>query len=312
MHSEKIDFGPNFGEVSLYQLSFEATNKQCAHDAASTSDDDQTGLMVYAGAPVAVRHMHVWRHLLAGKHIIELGCGVGAVSLVGCSTSMESIRGLCLTDGNIKPLVIARDNIQLMYGTNPPMCDKISCEVLLWGNSACIDALKVLRGDRSKDSGGAFDIVLGCELMYYNTDIVQLLDTVLGLTNNGGVFIHCHVFRKNGQATEMIHYFERFGWSTFELNHRLFLAPEELHDHPEWYKVRCLISGPSALVKGLCEGNEVISSRLNSWCPLAEDPPSFDDDDDEDDEDVDEEEISKKSGGARKGGGTAMRSLFAS
>ena len=47
------------------------------------------------------------------------------------------------------------------------------------------------------------DIVIGCELLYYRTNIEELLSTVLALVPHG-LFIHAHIFRRRGRRIQLI------------------------------------------------------------------------------------------------------------
>jgi hypothetical protein len=122
--------------------------------------------------------------------------------------------------------------------------------VLKWGNA--IDTEEVLELCRSTvDSttrSGFFDVVLGSELMYFNTDVGEIVDTVLSLTNKTGLFVHAHVFRARGQELSIIKLFGEHSWATLEVPCTEYITKEELDQHVEWRRVRMLVSGPVAAI----------------------------------------------------------------
>jgi SAM-dependent methyltransferase len=216
---------------------------------------------------------------------------------------------LVLTDGNAETVEIASENVKEFV----KICNrhKVKTETLLWGNSDNTKELLSKCGPKtnaeagtsscttrttsasleeiSSDIGcrGHFDIVIGCELMYYRTDPRELLSTVLDLTNRNGLFIHSHVLRRLGQGQTMIDFLAAAGWDTLEIPVVDFISKEELGHHPEWYSVRCLISGPKELIaKMIEESNSIRSSstrsRQSKWKIFVEDVPDIVDESDED------------------------------
>lgn len=146
-------------------------------------------------------------------------------------------------------------------------------------------------------SAKPFDVIIGCELLYYRTNVEELLSTVLYLTNsskstnnkkrniirtdnsngcksidktentnyNSGLFIHSHIFRRIGQDRELINYLAEYNWITVEIPICGFVDKNEIDEHPEWYNVHCLISGPKARIYSiLAEANLDIENRYNN------------------------------------------------
>jgi predicted nicotinamide N-methyase len=277
--TETIDFGPFSGIKDIIQLSGDAF--QCACLQANSKIDDSTGLRIHGGAHVAIRFLLRHPHLIDDMKVCEVGCGTGVYGLIGTRGGAISAH-LALTDGNSAAVAIALQNAdQLVSLMN---ASKVSCEKLLWGSVDCVEdflgsldtvlskhknevdeqSVKVAPTSSASSStpeaieienvtckNRHFDVVIGCELFYYRTNIDELLCTVLRLTNNNGLFIHSHVFRRSGQDIELIEYLSRWNWITAEIPIQLFVDQDELDEHPEWFNVHCLISGPTDKILAL-------------------------------------------------------------
>jgi predicted nicotinamide N-methyase len=260
-------FGGALGTVELAQLSY----GQFQHECSSTTNkiNDNTGLRLYSGGHVAIRLLLKYCKLVQNKRIVELGCGVGAFGLLGCSK--VDFMKLLLTDGEAKTEHLVNLNTSSIYGHTDNSC-KVQYSQLLWGS---IDQIQEIKN--TKNDSQPFDVVIGCELMYYRTNMKDLVDTVMQLTDCSGLFIHAHLFRKAGQECELIEQFSLHDWCTYEVPHRHFIDADELNHHPEWYKVRSLVSGPRLLMEQL-----VTAAEYSSWRLFKEDYPSDDEDDERD------------------------------
>lgn len=226
------------------------------------------------------------KKLTLNANVVELGCGTGCVGLVG--TGFLDIKSLLLTDGNPQAIQIARLNInQLVSNHNAAIlplsssavellssslylsapasstllsnytnilsspssiCD-IHCETFLWSLNSKVSASLYNHFNHKQP----FDIVLGCELMYYRTDMNLLLSTVLNLIHRqNGLFIHCHVFRgESVQETALIDILKVYQWSSLTVPINTFVDSVELNQHPDWYNVCLLISGPVDVIHQL-------------------------------------------------------------
>jgi predicted nicotinamide N-methyase len=261
---EEVDFGKKIGLKNICQLTGHAHQIACLQ--VNSKDIDNTGLRIHGGAHVAIRFLLKHPEFIQNKRVCELGCGTAVVGLLGTNGGIVSSH-LLLTDGNIEAVTIASLNVEQL--ASAPNNSKISCRQLLWGLKSDVDVMvKSLTSIFDKDSMNEcegenvetneftklhslekiattkhFDVVVGCELFYYRTNIQDLLTTVLHLTDNLGVFIHSHVFRRPGQDTELISFLGEYNWITLEIPIESFIDEEELFNHPEWYNVHCLISG---------------------------------------------------------------------
>ena len=265
--SEIIDFGPLSGQKNILQFSGEAFHRACLQVNSKTSDN--TGLRIHPGAHVATRFLLKHSDLIHDKKVCELGCGTGVYGLISTRGGNVSSH-ISLTDGNPETVKIASQNVaELASDSNSA---KISCSQLLWGSDDSINELiesvsgylkknaftvgedfKPVNLDCSSSSSTQlyFDVIIGCELFYYRTNVEELLYTVLKLTNSTGIFVHSHVFRRCGQDAEMMKYFSDHGWITLEIPVQQFIDSKELEEHPEWLNVHCLVSGPMEIMNDL-------------------------------------------------------------
>eukprot|EP01038_Epipyxis_sp_PR26KG_P007039 gene7039-9611_t len=242
---EENEFGKDLGIKTLYQLSLPEFQLVCSSPYSVSSNTDATGRRLYSGAHVAIRCLHTLclSGLLRGKTVIEIGCGIGGMGFVGASHGQYKM--LVLTDGDDEALETASKNYHHLY--NPYDCDNIQISKLVWGDQISLNnLLKKINDDQP------FDVVIGCELMYYSTDINLLLSTVKSLCHvNNGIFIHGHLFRRDGQIEEFIDESHAIGWNSLEIPCHEFLSDDELTQHPEWYRVRMLISAPINTINNL-------------------------------------------------------------
>lgn len=264
MNIESTYFGEKIGWLPIIQLGYGSFHQACLSNSIpesnnvtnvnkseikpSNTESDSTGKRMYSGAHVGIRFLTKHSHIVHGKSACELGCGVGAFGLV--SNIIGRMSTLILTDAEESTLQICRENV-LQLRQARPLCSQkndltgsssnIYCELLSWS-----DPIKVFNGLLLHANNGHFvDIAIGCELMYYRTDVKALVAAVMQLVDpENGLFVHTHLFRRCGQAEELIHYLSLHDWITYEAPHRSFVSEKELAEHPEWYRVRQLISGP--------------------------------------------------------------------
>ncbi|RYY87416.1 hypothetical protein EON63_04045 [archaeon] len=249
-------FGKKLGFQTLYQVDWGKFNQICSSSSSETNDN--TGQRLYAGAHVAIRfivHLPI-ADLLDKAKVAELGCGTGCFGLMALSNSGAD--SLLLTDGTENTLSIAHFNKKHLLPNSTKDIDICKLE---WGDTEQITA-----AINKYNCNRPFDIVIGCELMYFLTDIPSLLSTVLQLTNYQGLFIHAHLFRRAGQEGEVIEYLSEVGWRTLEVPVREFIPPEELSQHPAWNSMRALISGPRKRISDLLTAH-------STWIVFQPTPP---------------------------------------
>ena len=109
--------------------------------------------------------------------MIELGCGVGAMGLALSQICSKVL----LTDGEESTLDIARLNV----GER----ENVVIRRLSWEEEGEVE--------RILEEEGAFDLVVGCDLLYYSVDVEELFRCVLRLieTSSSSLFLHSHIIR---------------------------------------------------------------------------------------------------------------------
>jgi len=249
---EESYFGERLGCLSSYQLSPLLHQQRCL--SINSTIHDNTGMRMYAGCHVMIRFLVTYGdELVRNKRVVEIGSGVGLLGLVGTSLT-EPIMLVC-TDGELEALQIIDKNIGVLYRDIPRRKERTCSQQLLWGNERMIADVLTSHCHSSCDpdstSSRVFDVVIGCELMYYRTDMQSLVLTVLKLTGEGGMFVHGHLFRAPNQEQHLIQCLWVLGWDTVEVPVSDFIDAAELSHHIEWYRVRCLVSAPSAVVSRL-------------------------------------------------------------
>ncbi|KDO29259.1 hypothetical protein SPRG_19922 [Saprolegnia parasitica CBS 223.65] len=231
---EDVDFGAT-GTFPMYQYRQAQFNQLCL--GANSTHQDATGLRVYAGAHVLARFLGSTpgRALLHDARLVELGCGTGAVGSVTAVTA--SVKKLLVTDGDARAVALAQRNVQHTVHAAKPALDT-SASQLLWGPGP--------------STVGDFDIVIGCELMYYKTNLDALLATVLALVDAAnGLFLHAHLFRKDEHDADMTAFLTKAGWATLAVPVPSFVPYEEMRLWPNWLNTCCLVSGPKARIAAL-------------------------------------------------------------
>jgi ribosomal protein L11 methylase PrmA len=188
---ERVDLGPVIGDIDLYQVEQRLFNGLCLQE--NSVDSDSTGLRAYSGAHVLCRFLvsQLGVSLTQGRNVVELGCGCGVVG--SAAHYSTKFRSLLLTDGSDNACDIANLNIKkLFHSTTPNSTTSIyssaadvddldhsfagaRCAKLYWSQDLS-DVHRFL--DLHNNGGQKFDVVLGCELMYYKTNLKALLATV--------------------------------------------------------------------------------------------------------------------------------------
>jgi len=292
VHLEQGYFGELLGRCSVYQISAYDHQRNCL--SSNSTQRDSTGLRVYAGCHVAIRQLIRYRELVKEKNTIELGCGVGVFGLLGAYYSTDANvcgtqkpKFLLLTDGEQRAISIIERNIQLFH-PKQQIDGLVSCQLFRWEEKDALQqCLRTLRAQyrplqshqeieeqqqeqqqqqqqqqqqaRDACAENYYDVVLGCELMYYVTDIELLVSVVIKLTNSSGIFLHTHAFRAPGQEQSLIDTLSLYGWSTLEIPQQDFISENERRDHPEWrHRVRVLVSAPIPVIQSL-------HGRYPSW-----------------------------------------------
>lgn len=147
------------------------------------------------------------------------GVGIGGIS--ACRSTQ--LTHMTLTDGNESVISIAQQNLVnlgLSLADHSDRCGSNgdSCNGAVDTRETRATAMTYMWGEPSP---GRFDVLIGSELCYYNTDMSLLVSTaqlLLAESEGGrGVFVHAHIFRKADQEEDMIRCFEEIHWITAEV-----------------------------------------------------------------------------------------------
>ncbi|CAK4084304.1 unnamed protein product [Aphanomyces euteiches] len=226
---EAVELGAA-GTFSFNQYSSVSFNQLCL--SSNSEAGDATGLRVYSGAHVLTRFLSSTQGLplLDGKRVVELGCGTG---VVGCVVAVNAnLSQLVLTDGDERSCALAQRNAEcIVHPVKGAL--KVTTQQLLWGGSPL---------------ESTFDVVIGCELMYYQTNVAALIQTVQALAPCG-LFLHAHLFRQDEHGDTMREIFDQTGWDTALVPVPSFIPPAEMSLWPQWLNVCCLVSGPRAQIE---------------------------------------------------------------
>lgn len=110
-------------------------------------------------------------NLVKDKRVLELGSGVGLVSIVAAKLGAEN---LVATDGDAKSLNLTQENCALNC-----VNDKVDCKQLMWGDPTNPEAF------------GDFDVILASDIIArpYREHFPALRETLLVHTRPGGLVI---------------------------------------------------------------------------------------------------------------------------
>ena len=151
------------------QPSYGAFNDLC-------QGEDRTGLRLWARpARRVVKFLEDAPSLVRGKRVVELGCG--ALAALARASIILGAKSALATDGSEAIVALARAHCaaaQLRFG------------------EPCVDA-----------PSGTADLVLGSELLYYNTDLNALMATIADQLSPDGICVLCVVHRIYGGAAAL-------------------------------------------------------------------------------------------------------------
>ncbi len=122
---------------------------------------DTTGLAAWGLATTLSAYVAARRELIAGKRVLELGCGRGMCGLVAAQCGATRV---VLSDYEPAVLALAQKNVAANAAAHASVGVQPSVERLVWSRSPA--------GHRSC---GQFDLLLGSELLYHETDIPALI-----------------------------------------------------------------------------------------------------------------------------------------
>ncbi|KAL6321178.1 hypothetical protein AAG906_015521 [Vitis piasezkii] len=158
----------------------------------NTNTCKSTGLMLWESARLMASVLAQNPTVVAGKRVLELGCGCGGI----CSmVSARSADFVVATDGDAKALDMLAENVA--SNLQKPFLDKLITKRLEWGNRDHIEAIKELN-----DEG--FEVIIGTDVTYIPEAILPLFATAKELISSNRdareiwkpALILCHVLRR--------------------------------------------------------------------------------------------------------------------
>lgn len=176
-------------EVNLRDRNFKikVLSKEYQHTCKST------GLMLWESAHLMAAVLARNPTIVAGKRVLELGCGCGGICSMVAAVSADLV---VATDGDPKALDLLAQNVTA--NLKPPFLSKLITKRLEWGNRDHREAIK-------EDNNEGFEVIFGTDVSYIPEAILPLFATAKELiaSSNKGLredqqpaFILCHIFRQ--------------------------------------------------------------------------------------------------------------------
>ncbi|KAL8522253.1 hypothetical protein ACS0TY_012405 [Phlomoides rotata] len=187
MAVEMFGISPSIEEVielSIrdYFFKIKLLSKEYQHTCTST------GLMLWESARLMASVLAANQDIVAGKKVLELGCGCGGICSMISATSADLVLA---TDGDSKALNLLTENVA--SNLKSPSHDSLIVKKLEWGNRDDIEAIKQVNEE-------GFDVIIGTDVTYVAEAINPLFKTAREListrTSKDSALILCHVLRR--------------------------------------------------------------------------------------------------------------------
>lgn len=157
-----------------------------------------TGLMLWESARLMSTLLYENPSIVAGKTVLELGCGSAGICSMVATRSAEFVVS---TDGDTETLDLLKLNI--VANLEPDQHNKMIVKELVWGNKEHIAAIKDLRNNE-----GGFEMIIGTDVTYVPEAITPLFETARELISDSEVnaetkpaLILCHMQRRVDEET---------------------------------------------------------------------------------------------------------------
>ncbi|KAI5393532.1 uncharacterized protein LOC127092732 [Lathyrus oleraceus] len=156
-----------------------------------------TGLMLWESARLMASILAENPNIVAGKRVLELGCGSGGICSMIASRHADQV---VATDGDDFALDLLSKNVA--SNIESPLLTKLTTKKLEWGNKDHIESIKKL-------SNGGFNVIIGTDVTYVHEAILPLFATAKELIacsesnkdDNVSALILCHIFRRVDEPT---------------------------------------------------------------------------------------------------------------
>ncbi|OMO86528.1 Methyltransferase type 12 [Corchorus olitorius] len=179
--NEVIEF-----EFGGHDFKIKVLSKEYQHTCKST------GLMLWESARLMAAVLAINPNIVAGKRVLELGCGCGGICSMVAARSAELV---VATDGDTRALELLTQNIT--SNLRPPFLKRLITKRLEWGNRDDIEAIKAMNNE-------GFEVIIGTDVTYVAEAILPLFSTARELISSKGsaegdrapALILCHIFRR--------------------------------------------------------------------------------------------------------------------
>ncbi|ESW33712.1 hypothetical protein PHAVU_001G092600 [Phaseolus vulgaris] len=191
-------------EINLRGWNFKISllSKEYQHTCKST------GLMLWESARLMASLLAENPSIVAGKKILELGCGSGGICSMIAARDADLV---VATDGDGFALDLLAKNVA--SNIEPSLLTKLTTKRLEWGNKDHIESIKEVVSNRG------FDVIIGTDVTYIPEAILPLFATAKELIATNGsheddnipALILCHIFRRVDEPT-LLSAAEHFGF----------------------------------------------------------------------------------------------------
>jgi predicted nicotinamide N-methyase len=167
-----------------------------------------TGLTLWRAAPILCSYLIAnSESLVKGRNILELGAGMGLSGVVAAVLGASCV---FLSDGDSDSLSNMRKNIQ-RNNSLIPTSTNIQCLQLKWGQRIAEFKAKC----NLPTPSGLFDLVMGSDIIYVETILEPLFQTVDALLSPSGSFVLAYA-RRNVKIDLVFQTAEKFGFQWTE------------------------------------------------------------------------------------------------
>lgn len=125
-------------------------------------------MTIWTGAEVMCDFLIENIDIFKGKKVLELGCGLGLVSILAYHLGAKSV---CITDGDIDVMRNLRFNIEESradFGHRGDNKLQISLPQLIWGKDV----------DKFEEAYGKFDVIIAADCSYITKSIIPMFETI--------------------------------------------------------------------------------------------------------------------------------------
>ena len=230
------------GQLLGHELARPTTRRRSSRRSINT-----TGSRLTTHGSFGIDFLQKCKCIFENQSVLELGGG--NTNLLGIKLFLETpLQRILLTESSNETLQITKSVISQLYEQYLERQMKIKEQLLVWGNLEHIQQALNYNNDQR------YDLLIGMELMHENTDIPNLVLTIMNLTDPlRGSFFHAHLFNKSGQEIEMVKEFEKHNWVTFQIPHKEFITPNKRNEHSEWPLIKAFISCSSERLQEIIE-----------------------------------------------------------